>query len=96
MNCPHANLYLQANWCERTWESQRDTIELSDILARYFQVKWINFPGNTIGTYSVDELLVIGARIVFCDMAIYTMLKNSTFNGMPLLAIIASDEDGSW
>lgn len=59
-------------------------------------MKWINFPGNTIGTYSVDELLVIGARIVFCDMAIYIMLKNSTFNGMPLLAIIASDEDGSW
>ena len=29
-------------------------------------------------------------------MAIYTMVKNNTFNGMPLPAIIASDEDGSW
>ena len=38
----------------------------------------------------------IGDRIVFCDMAIYTVVKNNTFNGMPLPAIIASDKDGSW
>ena len=29
-------------------------------------------------------------------MAIYTMVKNNTFNGMPLPVIIASDKDGSW
>lgn len=52
--------------------------------------------GDTIGTYSFDEPLAIGDRIVFGDMAIYTMVKNNTFNGMPLPAIIASDEDGSW
>ena len=52
--------------------------------------------GDTIGTYSFDEPLAIGDRIVFCDMAIYTVVKNNTFNGMPLPAIIASDKDGSW
>ena len=25
--------------------------------------------------------------MVFCDMAIYTMVKNNTFNGMPLPSI---------
>ena len=29
-------------------------------------------------------------------MAIYTMVKNNTFNGMPLPAIIAVDETGTW
>ena len=52
--------------------------------------------GDTIGTYSFDEPLAVGDRIVFGDMAIYTMVKNNTFNGMPLPAIIASDSDGSW
>ena len=52
--------------------------------------------GDTIGTYSFDEPLAVGDRIVFGDMAIYTMVKNNTFNGMPLPAIISSDEDGSW
>ena len=52
--------------------------------------------GDTIGTCSFDEPLAVGDRIVFGDMAIYTMVKNNTFNGMPLPAIISSDEDGSW
>lgn len=52
--------------------------------------------GDTIGTYFFDEPLAVGDRIVFGDMAIYTMVKNNTFNGMPLPAIVASDEDGSW
>ena len=29
-------------------------------------------------------------------MAIYTMVKNNTFNGMPLPAIVAVDETGAW
>ncbi|WP_295631764.1 carboxynorspermidine decarboxylase [uncultured Mitsuokella sp.] len=52
--------------------------------------------GDTIGTYSFDEKLAVGGRIVFGDMAIYTMVKNNTFNGMPLPDIIASKKDGSW
>lgn len=52
--------------------------------------------GDMIGTYSFDEPLQIGQRVVFCDMAIYSMVKNNTFNGMPLPAIIAVDAPGQW
>ena len=52
--------------------------------------------GDTIGTYSFDAPLAASSRIVFGDMAIYTMVKNNTFNGMPLPAIVAVDETGAW
>ena len=52
--------------------------------------------GDTIGTYSFDAPLAVGSRVVFGDMAIYTMVKNNTFNGMPLPAIVAVDEMGAW
>ena len=50
--------------------------------------------GDIIGDYSFDEPLKIGDRLVFCDMAIYSMVKNNTFNGMPLPAIVWCGEDG--
>jgi carboxynorspermidine decarboxylase len=43
--------------------------------------------GDVIGDYSFPEALKIGQRLVFLDMAHYTMVKNSTFNGVPLPAI---------
>ena len=49
--------------------------------------------GDMIGTYSFDEPLNVGDKVVFCDMAIYSMVKNNTFNGMPLPAIAAVDKD---
>ena len=52
--------------------------------------------GDTIGTYSFDAELRVGDRIVFGDMAIYTMVKNNTFNGMPLPNIIAVSPSGEW
>lgn len=52
--------------------------------------------GDTIGTYSFREPLAIGSRVIFGDMAIYTMVKNNTFNGMPLPDIIAVHENGAW
>ena len=50
--------------------------------------------GDIIGDYSFDKPLEIGDRLVFCDMAIYSMVKNNTFNGMPLPAIVWCTEDG--
>lgn len=44
--------------------------------------------GDVIGDYSFDAPLKEGDVLVFGDMAIYTMVKNNTFNGMPLPAII--------
>ena len=43
--------------------------------------------GDVIGGYSFDEPLKVGQELVFQDMAIYSMVKNNTFNGMPLPAI---------
>ena len=40
--------------------------------------------GDVIGDYSFDEPLQAGDKLIFCDMAIYSMVKNNTFNGMPL------------
>lgn len=43
--------------------------------------------GDIIGEYSFDEPLKEGQTLIFEDMAIYSMVKNNTFNGMPLPAI---------
>lgn len=50
--------------------------------------------GDIIGDYSFDEPLREGARLVFEDMAIYSMCKNNTFNGIPLPAIYLLKENG--
>ena len=50
--------------------------------------------GDVIGDYSFDEPLKIGDRLVFGDMAIYSMVKTNTFNGMPLPAIAIKQKDG--
>ncbi len=49
--------------------------------------------GDIIGEYSFDEPLSIGDKLVFADMAIYSMVKNNTFNGMPLPDIILRKAD---
>jgi carboxynorspermidine decarboxylase len=43
--------------------------------------------GDVIGDYSFPAPLRPGDTLVFSDMAIYTMVKNNTFNGIPLPAI---------
>jgi len=43
--------------------------------------------GDIIGDYSFKEPLKQGDRLVFCDMAHYTMVKNNTFNGVSLPSI---------
>jgi len=52
--------------------------------------------GDVIGDYSFDHPLKIGDRLVFGDMAIYTMVKTNTFNGMALPAIAVKDKDGDF
>ena len=44
--------------------------------------------GDVIGEYSFEEPLRIGRRLVFGDMAHYTMVKTSTFNGVRLPSIL--------
>ncbi|HEX2947543.1 MAG TPA: carboxynorspermidine decarboxylase [Clostridia bacterium] len=51
--------------------------------------------GDIIGDYSFKEPLKPGDRLVFCDMAHYTMVKNNTFNGVNLPSIaLYNEKDG--
>ncbi|MED3644904.1 carboxynorspermidine decarboxylase [Caldifermentibacillus hisashii] len=50
--------------------------------------------GDIIGDYSFDQPLKPCDRLIFGDMAIYTMVKNTTFNGMPLPTIAVKKKDG--
>lgn len=51
--------------------------------------------GDIIGDYSFKEPLKVGDRLVFCDMAHYTMVKNNMFNGVNLPSIaLYSEEKG--
>ncbi len=47
--------------------------------------------GDIIGDYSFDQDLQIGDRLIFTDMAHYSMVKNTTFNGVPLPSIVNYD-----
>jgi carboxynorspermidine decarboxylase len=51
--------------------------------------------GDVIGDYSFPTPLRVGQRLMFEDMAIYTMVKTSTFNGirLPSIAIWNSATD---
>lgn len=50
--------------------------------------------GDIIGDYSFAQPLETGDRLVFCDMAHYTMVKNNMFNGVNLPAIALAGENG--
>ena len=50
--------------------------------------------GDVIGDYSFDEPLEEGSTLVFEDMALYTMVKTNTFNGMKLPDIVYRDGEG--
>ena len=51
--------------------------------------------GDEIGVYSFKHELHEGDIVVFGDMAIYTMVKNNTFNGVNLPDIVVRHVDGS-
>lgn len=48
--------------------------------------------GDIIGDYSFKEPLKPGDKLVFTDMAHYTMVKNNTFNGVNLPSIAFNSE----
>lgn len=50
--------------------------------------------GDDIGIYRFANPLKVGDPIVFEDMALYTIVKNNTFNGIPLPSIYARKLDG--
>jgi carboxynorspermidine decarboxylase len=50
--------------------------------------------GDVIGDYTFKEKLKVGDRVIFMNMAIYTMVKNNTFNGINLPNIALMDKKG--
>lgn len=50
--------------------------------------------GDIIGDYSFDRELKLGDTLYFEDMAIYSMVKNNTFNGIGLPDIVLRKKDG--
>ena len=51
--------------------------------------------GDVIGDYSFDNPINIGDKLIFTDMAHYSMVKNNTFNGINLPSIAAyTEKDG--
>ncbi len=60
----------------------------ADALAHTYRLGGLTcLAGDVIGDYSFDQPLQVGQRLVFGDMAHYTMVKTSTFNGTQLPAI---------
>lgn len=49
--------------------------------------------GDIIGDYTFDYPLCEGSKVIFEDMALYTMVKTNTFNGMALPSIIYRDSN---
>lgn len=50
--------------------------------------------GDVIGEYSFNKPLKVGDKVVFLNMAIYTMVKNNTFNGVNLPDISLLNKKG--
>lgn len=51
--------------------------------------------GDVIGTYSFERPLSVGDKLIFCDMAIYTMVKTTMFNGVRHPDIVLRRADGT-
>lgn len=52
--------------------------------------------GDVLGDYSFDEPLRAGDRVIFEDMIHYTIVKNNTFNGVPLPSLGIIKESGEF
>ncbi len=50
--------------------------------------------GDIMGDYSFDSPLKVGDKIIFKDQIHYTIVKNTTFNGIPLPSIMIEKENG--
>jgi len=52
--------------------------------------------GDVIGEYSFDRPLAVGDKVRFLDMAHYTMVKNTTFNGVQLPSLAVFSAEGGY
>lgn len=70
--------------------------DLPGVLPHTYQLGGMTcLAGDVIGNWSFPNPLAPGDRIAFTDMAHYTMVKTTTFNGIQLPAIVAYDPEKS-
>ncbi|HEM6289679.1 TPA: carboxynorspermidine decarboxylase [Streptococcus suis] len=50
--------------------------------------------GDIVGDYSFEKPVEIGDKLYFEDMAIYSFVKNNTFNGIGLPSLVLMDQTG--
>ncbi len=72
----------------------RDSFPAGEAPYTYRLSSYTCLAGDRIGDYSFAHPVQVGDRLVFEDMVLYTMVKNNTFNGIPLPAIATMHEDG--
>jgi carboxynorspermidine decarboxylase len=51
--------------------------------------------GDVMGRYCFNKPLEVGDRVIFEDMIHYTIVKNTTFNGIKLPDLLILKKDGS-
>ncbi len=52
--------------------------------------------GDVFGEYRFDEPLQVGSRVAFTNAGAYTIVKASTFNGIPMPAVYELRDDGNF
>ncbi len=73
----------------------KDSGEADELEYTYRLSSYTCLAGDIIGDYSFNEEKHIGDILYFEDMAIYSMVKNNTFNGIGLPYIVAMHTDGT-
>lgn len=74
----------------------KDSGDADELTYRYRLAGPTCLAGDIIGDYSFSHPLKEGDKLVFEDMAIYSMVKNNTFNGIPLPAIVLKTKEGDY
>lgn len=72
----------------------RDGFEAGEKAHTYLLSSNTCLTGDVIGDYSFENPVEIGDRLYFEDMAIYSFVKNNTFNGIGLPSLYLMKEDG--
>ena len=73
----------------------RDGYEADEKQYKYRLSSLTCLAGDVIGDYSFDKEIKVGDKLIFEDMAIYSMVKNNNFNGIPLPDIVLLHKDGT-
>ena len=92
---PLRNAYKIENMDKDIWELTKENNEKKGSGCYPYRLSsYTCLAGDIIGDYAFDKEINCGDRLIFEDMAIYSMVKNNTFNGIPLPDIAIMDDNG--